>query len=72
MPFPRLTGILLHPTSLPSRGGIGDFGPDPIARQHADLELALIRHPISPSGAVSDAIIPDSSGTKPLIANRLR
>src|SRR6202166_1972295 len=27
MPFPRLTGILLHPTSLASRGGIGDFGP---------------------------------------------
>jgi len=27
MAFPRLTGILLHPTSLPSRGGIGDFGP---------------------------------------------
>jgi len=27
MPFPRLTGILLHPISLPSRGGIGDFGP---------------------------------------------
>lgn len=27
MLFPRLTGILLHPTSLPSRGGIGDFGP---------------------------------------------
>ena len=27
--------------------GIGDFGPDPIARQHADLELTLIRHPIS-------------------------
>jgi 4-alpha-glucanotransferase len=27
MPFPRLAGILLHPTSLPSRGGIGDFGP---------------------------------------------
>src|SRR5579864_4804265 len=27
MSFPRLTGILLHPTSLPSRGGIGDFGP---------------------------------------------
>ena len=26
MPFPRATGILLHPTSLPSRGGIGDFG----------------------------------------------
>lgn len=27
MSFPRITGILLHPTSLPSRGGIGDFGP---------------------------------------------
>ena len=27
MSFPRLTGILLHPISLPSRGGIGDFGP---------------------------------------------
>jgi 4-alpha-glucanotransferase len=25
--FPRLTGILLHPISLPSRGGIGDLGP---------------------------------------------
>ena len=25
--FPRATGILLHPTSLPSRGGTGDFGP---------------------------------------------
>src|SRR5262249_5291384 len=22
------SGILLHPSSLPSRGGIGDFGPD--------------------------------------------
>jgi len=27
MGFPRAAGILLHPTSLPSRGGIGDFGP---------------------------------------------
>jgi 4-alpha-glucanotransferase len=26
MSFPRAAGILLHPTSLPSRGGIGDFG----------------------------------------------
>jgi 4-alpha-glucanotransferase len=26
MPFPRAAGILLHPTSLPSRGGVGDFG----------------------------------------------
>jgi 4-alpha-glucanotransferase len=27
MSFPRATGILLHPTSFPSHGGIGDFGP---------------------------------------------
>jgi 4-alpha-glucanotransferase len=27
MSFPRATGILLHPSSLPARGGIGDFGP---------------------------------------------
>ena len=27
MSFPRSTGILLHPISFPSRGGIGDFGP---------------------------------------------
>jgi 4-alpha-glucanotransferase len=27
MSFPRLTGILLHPISFPSPGGIGDFGP---------------------------------------------
>jgi 4-alpha-glucanotransferase len=26
MSFPRASGILLHPTSLPGRGGIGDFG----------------------------------------------
>ena len=27
MPLPRLSGILLHPISLSSRGGIGDLGP---------------------------------------------
>jgi 4-alpha-glucanotransferase len=27
MVFARAAGILLHPTSLPSRGGVGDFGP---------------------------------------------
>lgn len=27
MAFPRAAGILLHPSSLPSPGGIGDFGP---------------------------------------------
>lgn len=28
MHFPRASGILLHPTSLPSRFGIGDLGPE--------------------------------------------
>ena len=28
MKFPRRAGILLHPTSLPSPAGIGDFGPE--------------------------------------------
>ncbi len=31
MPFLRASGILLHPTSLPARGGIGDFGPSAYA-----------------------------------------
>src|SRR6204780_2254577 len=53
MPFPRSAGILLHPTSLPSRGGIGDFGP--AAYQFADA-LASARQglwqvlPLGPLG----------------------
>jgi 4-alpha-glucanotransferase len=53
MPFPRAAGILLHPTSLPSRGGIGDFGP--AAYQFADF-LAAARQgvwqvlPLGPLG----------------------
>lgn len=31
MDFPRASGILLHPTSLPSQFGIGDFGPEAYA-----------------------------------------
>jgi len=31
MPFARASGILLHPSSLPSCGGIGDFGPSAYA-----------------------------------------
>ena len=31
MSFARVSGILLHPTSLPSRDGIGDFGPSAYA-----------------------------------------
>src|SRR5881227_2664674 len=38
MSFPRLSGILLHPISLPSRGGIGDLGP--AAYEFADFLAA--------------------------------
>ncbi len=53
MLFPRAAGVLLHPTSLPSRGGIGDFGP--AAYQFADF-LASARQslwqvlPLGPLG----------------------
>ncbi len=53
MPFPRAAGILLHPTSLPSRGGIGDFGPaayqfvDSLASAHQGLWQVL---PLGPLG----------------------
>jgi 4-alpha-glucanotransferase len=53
MPFPRAAGILLHPTSLPSRGGVGDFGP--AAYRFVD-SLALARQglwqvlPLGPVG----------------------
>jgi 4-alpha-glucanotransferase len=49
----RLAGILLHPTSLPSRDGIGDFGPE--AYKFADFlaaaKLGLWQVlPLSPPG----------------------
>jgi 4-alpha-glucanotransferase len=53
MSFPRAAGILLHPTSLPSRGGIGDVGP--AAYEFADF-LASARQgvwqvlPLGPLG----------------------
>jgi 4-alpha-glucanotransferase len=53
MSFPRAAGILLHPTSLPSRGGVGDFGPT--AYQFVDF-LATARQglwqvlPLGPLG----------------------
>lgn len=38
MPFERSSGLLLHITSLPSNGGIGDFGPE--AYKFADFLAA--------------------------------
>lgn len=55
--LPRLSGILLHPTSLPSRGGIGDLGP--AAYQFLDF-LAQARQglwqvlPLGPGGGASN------------------
>ena len=49
----RMSGILLHVTSLPSHGGVGDFGP--VAREFVDF-LAAARQrlwqvlPLSPTG----------------------
>ncbi|MBZ5646454.1 MAG: 4-alpha-glucanotransferase [Acidobacteriia bacterium] len=53
MPFERASGILLHPTSLPSAGGIGDLGPaaygfvDFLAKAKQGLWQVL---PLSPTG----------------------
>jgi 4-alpha-glucanotransferase len=53
MPFPRASGILLHPTSLPGRHGIGDLGPeayrfiDFLARSGQQLWQIL---PLGPTG----------------------
>jgi 4-alpha-glucanotransferase len=53
MKFPRSCGVLLHPTSLPGRFGIGDLGHE--ARQFADLLAAAGQTiwqvlPLSPTG----------------------
>lgn len=53
MRFPRASGILLHPTSLPGRFGIGDFGAE--AREFVDfLEDAGQKYwqilPLGPTG----------------------
>src|SRR5437868_10162227 len=61
MTFPRSTGILLHPTSLPSRGGIGDFGPS--AYQFLDF-LAAARQglwQVLPLGPPANGASPYSS-----------
>ena len=53
MKFPRSSGILLHPTSLPGRFGIGDFGPE--CYRFIDFLAAAGQHiwqvlPLSPTG----------------------
>lgn len=53
MNFPRASGILLHPTSLPGRFGIGDLGKE--AYQFADFLASMGQHlwqvlPLGPTG----------------------
>src|SRR5580693_5498689 len=53
MPFERSSGLLFHISSLPSSGGIGDFGP--AAYQFADFLAASKQRlwqvlPLSPTG----------------------
>ncbi|MCU0494835.1 MAG: 4-alpha-glucanotransferase [Chloroflexaceae bacterium] len=53
MRFPRSSGILLHPTSLPGRWGIGDLGPS--AYQFVDFLVAAGQRlwqilPLGPTG----------------------
>lgn len=53
MAFPRTAGVLLHPTSLPSPGGIGDLGPDAhrFVEWMADVGLRLWQVlPLGPTG----------------------
>ena len=53
MLFPRAAGILLHPTSLPSPGGIGDMGPDAfrVVRWLADAGMKIWQVlPLGPTG----------------------
>jgi 4-alpha-glucanotransferase len=70
MPFARASGILLHPTSLPSRGGIGDLGPE--AYRFADF-LAAARQglwqvlPLAPCGVGNSPY----SGTSAFAGNPL-
>ena len=53
MPFPRASGILLHPTSLPGPFGVGDLGPE--AFRFADFLADAGQHiwqvlPLGPTG----------------------
>jgi 4-alpha-glucanotransferase len=53
MKFPRSCGILLHPTSLPSKFGVGDFGPEAFRFVHflqsAGAKLWQVL-PLNPTG----------------------
>ena len=73
-PFPRLSGILLHPISLPSRGGIGDFGPaayeflDFLAAAHQGLWQVLPLNPPANGNSLEFRLSLDQTYLPPLMA----
>jgi 4-alpha-glucanotransferase len=51
MPFNRASGVLLHPTSLPGRFGIGDLGPSASSSQSPSAGQRLWQVlPLGPTG----------------------
>jgi 4-alpha-glucanotransferase len=53
MTFPRSAGILLHPSSLPGPGGIGDLGPEAIRFADRLVEMGMTiwqMLPLGPTG----------------------
>jgi 4-alpha-glucanotransferase len=71
MAFPRSSGVLLHPTSLPSRDGIGDLGEG--AYRVVDFLAAAGQRwwqvlPLSPTGLGNSPYASDSAfATNPLL-----
>jgi len=54
MNFPRSSGVLLHPTSLPGPFGIGDLGPEAyafvISSRPSDQSNMAVGLPLGPTG----------------------
>ena len=66
MKFPRASGILLHPTSLPGPYGIGEIGPE--AERFADFLQATGQQPHSQHKPNAHCPLP-SIGEAPTIGN---
>ncbi|HKO62056.1 MAG TPA: 4-alpha-glucanotransferase [Pyrinomonadaceae bacterium] len=61
MEFPRGAGILLHPTSLPARYGIGDFGPEAYAFANFLIDAGQSLWQMLPLGPTDNGNSPYSS-----------
>ena len=66
MRFPRGSGLLLHPTSLPGEFGIGDLGPE--AYRFVDLLAAAAQRVLADIAARADGFWRFAvSGVSPLL-----